>query len=546
MNRRWPPTLSAWLALAAAGCHFPAPRPEYVEVERVLHNAAHRPPHTVHPDEPMAAALDPVPAPPELAGPQPVDAYIRRALAENRLVQAARYNVLALQHRIPQVTALDDPTVSNTIWPFPSNAPQYSLMGYMPYDLLVAQQFPWFGTLRLRGEAAAKDVEVALAELGAAQLDAVANVKRAYYDLYFNERAEAILVDNRKLVEDFIELARVRYAAGETSQQDVLRAEVILSDLDRELTSTRQALASARADLAQQLHVSPEADLRTLPEAPIADVPAQVERLYRLAAAARPELQGRLAAIARDQRAVELAKKRYFPNVTLGVGYSVMTKQNNPSPEADGRDNVGFFVGFNLPVYRGKLEAGVREAEARAIADAKLYEAERDRTYREVKDLLVQAKAQQDILGFFRTSILPRSEQALEVAASDYRTGNIDWLTLITAWREVLQIRLQIAQVEAELGKALASLERSVGTQLNQHPPVGAEGIVPHPAPPPPPTGPGPFQGAPAPPNDAGPGRETPSAPAGGEVRPKPAGAGRPAQGMDMDGPVRPGGSRNG
>ena len=35
----------------------------------------------------------------------------------------------------------------------------------------------------------------------------------------------------------------------------------------------------------------------------------------------------------------------------------------------------------------------------------------------------------------------------------------------------MLQVQLQIAQVEAELGKALASLERAVGVQLNEHPP---------------------------------------------------------------------------
>ena len=88
--------------------------------------------------------------------------------------------MLALRERIPQVTALDDPVVSNTIYPIPSVAPQYSLMGYNPYNLMLAQQFPWFGTLRLRGEAAEQDVKVALAELGAAELDAVAAVKRAY------------------------------------------------------------------------------------------------------------------------------------------------------------------------------------------------------------------------------------------------------------------------------------------------------------------------------------------------------------------------------
>ena len=33
--------------------------------------------------------------------------------------------------------------------------------------------------------------------------------------------------------------------------------------------------------------------------------------------------------------------------------------------------------------------------------------------------------------------------------------------------RRLLQVRLQIAQVEAELGKAVASLERAVGVEIN-------------------------------------------------------------------------------
>ena len=87
----------------------------------------------------------------DLRRPQPLDVLLRRALDVNPTVRAARFNVLALQHRIPQVTALDDPILSNTIFPIPSVAPQYSLMGYMPYAVLLAQQFPWCGTLRLRG-----------------------------------------------------------------------------------------------------------------------------------------------------------------------------------------------------------------------------------------------------------------------------------------------------------------------------------------------------------------------------------------------------------
>src|SRR5262245_43470751 len=95
--------LISGLALAAGGCAQAEHRPDYAELASKVRPAAHRSPGPIPPDEPTAAALDPTPPPPELLGPQPVDAFIRRALAENRSVQAARYNLLALKARLPQV-----------------------------------------------------------------------------------------------------------------------------------------------------------------------------------------------------------------------------------------------------------------------------------------------------------------------------------------------------------------------------------------------------------------------------------------------------------
>lgn len=486
MTRRWP-HLATFLVLGMAGCAQVAPRPDYVEVVRNLHTAAHRPPGSIPPDDPIATALDPAPAPSELIGPQPVEVYIRRALAENRAVQSARYNVAAMNYRIPQVTALDDPVFQSTTWPFPSNGPQ-NTSGYEPYSQMVTQQLPWLGTLALRGQAAEQEVRIALFELASRQLEAVALVKRAYQDLYYNQRAEAIFRDNRDLAEDIVEIAERRYASGTTSLQDVLRARVAVTELDRELVTVRRGLAQARAALARQLHVSPEADLRALPQLTAAEVPARVERLYRLAAAVRPDLQGRLAAVARDERQVELARKRYYPNIQLGVAYNLVTTRNADDPLADGGDDVGFVLGFNLPVYRKKLAAAVCEAQARTLADARQYDADRDGAYAEIKDLHAEAEAQRDTLDLLQDSILPKSEQALEVATKDYTTGDLDYLTLNTARQAVLQVEVQIARLEAELGKALASLERAVGVQLNEHPPAVSPAPASAPAPEPSPS----------------------------------------------------------
>src|SRR4051794_16656602 len=211
----------------------------------------------------------------DLSGEQPLEVLLGRALEANATVQAARFNVLALKHRIPQVTALEDPVLSNTIFPIPSVAPQYSLMGYMPYAVLLAQQFPWCGTLRLRGMAAEDDVRIALQELAAAQLDVVAGVKRAYHDLHFNERALALLDQNRGLAEDFLKIARQRYKLSTATQADILRAEVALSDIDRERETTRQALSEARSELARLLRVSSETPIRTVSDLPVGSVPRE-------------------------------------------------------------------------------------------------------------------------------------------------------------------------------------------------------------------------------------------------------------------------------
>jgi outer membrane protein TolC len=447
--------------------------------------------------EPAATLPDAPSTPPGTPGTAlSLDACIRQGLESNPTIRAARFNVQALRYRIPQVTALDDPLLSNTIYPIPSAAPQYSLMGYMPYGALLAQQFPWSGTLRLRGEAAEHDVRIALQELAATELDVVAGVKRAYHDLRFNERALELLRQNRGLAVDFLGIARSRYRLATAGQADVLRAEVVVSDVDREIENTRRAESEARSDLVRLLHLEPSASVRTGAAPPVGDVPAELDRLARLAEAARPELRGRLEAIARDRKAVELARKRYYPNLTLGLVYQQMERTNAMMPEtAGGMPNVGLFVGMNLPVDRRKLAAGVCEAQARAAADAQLFEAERDQVRRDIKDAYAQVSTQRNVLELLRRSNRPTARRLLELTAAEYRAGNAgtDYLSLVSAWRELLQVELQIAQLEAELGKSLATLERAVGVELNEHPP-GPEAVGPEAAAPAPAASPSPFR----------------------------------------------------
>jgi cobalt-zinc-cadmium efflux system outer membrane protein len=446
--------------LAVAGCRAPGGTrdPEYAAVFR----------------DTIAAASSPAPAeeavpPPGVGfeGAQPVEVYVRHALAQNPDIQAARKRVDAMANRVPQAASLKDPMLGVTAYP----SPVQTAAGQQDVALTASQQVPWFGKLAGRAEVAESEVNVARAQLVAAELEVVEQVKRAYYELYYIQEAIRITRQDRQLLVDLTTIAESRYRTGQVSQQDVLRAQVEVSSLDAELIRLRQQRETAEARLARLMHVSPDTPLAAIERLPGEQIPQDLERLYRLAVAARPELHAELAALRRDQQSVELAQLGYFPDLTAGLTW-IETGDFGLSGVANGQDAVLLSFSVNAPVYRKRLDAGVREAEARAVSTARRYDSLRDRTTEEVKDLYVQATSQRDLLRLFRDEIIPKAQQTLEVSRSAYEVGKIDFTTLLDNWRQVLRFELMVRRLESQLRQTLASLERVVGGQLQAEGPA--------------------------------------------------------------------------
>ncbi len=403
----------------------------------------------------------------ELNGPHPVDFYVRIALERNPEIRAASRRAEAQQEVIPQVTALDDPLLGDTFWPVTDNSPQ-TASGRMPNTLTLSQQFPWFGKLRLRGEVAEQQTKIALTDLAKAQLKVTEDVKIAYHELQFHQRAIDITLVNKGLLRDLRSAAEARLRVG-GSQQDVLRALLEEDKIEDRLIGLRRELGVAQADLAKLLHTLPDTQPRALEGPESLSAPAELAQLYEVAVRYRPELHKRLHAIMRDQRAEELAELDYYPDLVLGVGWQAVTTDDSLSPAANGHDNVGFGVGVNLPIWRDKLRAGVREAEQRVLESTRRYDATRDDTFRLIKRLVVQTHALEQQIRLFKNQpdgLIPRADQTLKLSTAGYPGGTVDFPQLIDDWTDVLDYRIQLARLEASLGQTLASLERVVGREL--------------------------------------------------------------------------------
>lgn len=419
----------------------------------------------------------------QLAGPHSVDEYVAQALAHNPRLQAQRNLVEAAQQRVPQAASLQDPTVGVMGYPFFPHV-QQTAAGRMTADLVVSQMVPWFGKLDSQAQAAAAEADMARAELAAAEWDVIEQVKRAYYELYYLQRALAISQTSRTLADDIRRIAEARFRAGAVTQQDLLRAELEIANIDSELIRLRQEQVGSQARLARLLHASPDTPVRALDALPDHQVPEDLQALYERALAARPELHVQLAALRKEQLAVDLARLQYYPDATFSFGWGGMTTDRAIAPTSDGIDNLSIGALINLPVYRSRLDAGVREAEARTVAKARDYDALRDQTQQDVKDYFAQVQSQHELLSLFRSEIVPKAEQTLKVSLAAYEAGRVDFLQLIDNWQTLLRYQVAEVRIQAQLHQSLASLERVVaGLPVPLPPaPAGHQGAGPAPA----------------------------------------------------------------
>jgi cobalt-zinc-cadmium efflux system outer membrane protein len=83
-----------------------------------------------------------------------------------------------------------------------------------------------------------------------------------------------------------------------------------------------------------------------------------------------------------------------------------------------------------------------------------------------VQEAYVRAKAAQDRAALLRTTILPQSQQTLDVSRVAYQTDRVDFQALIDNERTLRDSQLDYVRALSEFQQATADLERAIGTDL--------------------------------------------------------------------------------
>ena len=319
----------------------------------------------------------------------------------------------------------------------------------------------------MQGDQASRSADAAGQVYELTKLKLFKRVKSTYYDYWYLAQAVAATREHVRLVTHLEGVARTRFKAGTVPHNAVIQAQVELGKLDDRLRSMEALQEPIVAKLNAALNRSPALPLpwpRSLPEF---DVSFTDEDALAWLGAANPELH-RLEQVAlREEVAIRLAKKSYYPNVSLGVDYIDTDEALNPAVEDSGKDAVVAMVSVNIPLWHGKYRAAEREARLRKVsAEETRIDAER----RLSADLILalyrlrDAERKADLYG---DTLVPKAKQALQVTQQGFEAGQTGFIALIDAQRSLLEFQLAHSKARSDRVSQLAEIEVLVSRDLS-------------------------------------------------------------------------------
>ena len=413
----------------------------------------------------LAGALS-LPAPSLAQGngslPPDLAALIDEALKANAEVRQMRASARASKETIRSAGALDDPDAAFEIANLPTDTWSFHTDPMTQKMFELSQKLPFPGKRRLRSEAAAEQFHSDDYSYQDKVNEVRAKVLEAYWALSMAYRNYELTQKNKQAWEEVVKVAETRYGVGQGLQADVLQAQVELGNYLDRLFQWTQKQESLLADLNALRSKPPHTPIsRPQPLRPRSFTLKLNELLAQ--AEARPQLQALKALIAKQEKSVDLAKKEYFPDFTVGVNYALREDLGAMKQS----DMFGGKFMVNLPIWQAsKIKPKIREEEAKQEAAKEAHQSARNQLAAAIKDRVAKLQRLGKQTALFDQGIIPQARQAAAASLTAYQVGALSFNQLYQSEIAVYNAEMQLQEYLNDFEDNWAELEWLVGAEL--------------------------------------------------------------------------------
>ena len=387
---------------------------------------------------------------------QELDNYLVIAAENNPALQVKFKEYMAALEVAPQVNALPDPQAAFAYF----ISPIETRVGPQQFRFSVSQMFPWFGSLQAKenvANQAAKTKYEAFLEFKSRLFN---EVRSNYYNLYFNNRAIEITMENLEILHSFKKLANIKVETGKVSAIDKYRIEMELGDMENHLALLKDNQHVLEVMFVNLINSDSDLEINTPEILWTHDLGLGKDQVWDTINSNNHQL----LAISLQQDGLifrkELAEKAGKPNFSIGLDYTLV---------GQGEDNLAgtdAFVfpraGITIPLYRNKYRAMVNEVvylqeakESEKINKINILETILEKSWAEYLDSNRRIDLyinQQDL-----------ADQSLVLLETEYATGNKNFEEILRMERKLLTYGLELEKARSDKQAAISFINYLMG-----------------------------------------------------------------------------------
>jgi len=410
---------------------------------------------------PVARAAAPPPATDNAVA---LETLVQESLERNPELLSLQFTAEAKGKRVLPAGALPDPMLFLALSNVPVDDFSLSKADMTSRDIAFTQSLPFPGKLSLKEEVARLDALQATDRVGSVRNVVRFRVRKAYYSLLENREVTRLTEKNKALLGELLEVANSRYAVGKAPQQDLFKAQVEISRMEKTLISLRKQEVSLVAELNTLRDKPVDTPIPTGPAPSLPVLTYGEDELVAMSRGANPDLKREQDGITRSEASLELARRQILPDFQIGAAYKVRENADNGMTRPD------FFsatVGFSLPLWHGRKQDQEVEAAARDVSAGKTgYANAVNALKNRIRDLDADLSAMRESLSLYDTGLLPQARESVNASRSAYEVGQVEFASVLMGQLSLYQQEIDREKTAQSFRIRASELELVVGKEL--------------------------------------------------------------------------------
>jgi cobalt-zinc-cadmium efflux system outer membrane protein len=395
-----------------------------------------------------------------------LDTLMAEVLRANPDLKAAELRYQAFEAKVPQANSWPDPMFQAGLVNLSARSWTLGKAAMSGAEYMLSQTIPFPGKLGWAKKSAQNMALKSQEDYQSAENFILSELKQNYYQLYQLQKSIQIAQENKRLLEDFAEIANTRYSVGEGLQQDVLKAQVEVSKMLDELISLEEMRKGTCAKINVLLNRNPQDSLGEVAEISFRKLNYSEEDLQDLAIQNNPDLKGMGFEINAADAEYKMARRELWPDLKLSLSYMRMKNDVSMAPSAE-RNFVSASAGLEIPLYFwSKQKKKIEERSFDLKSSQQKYEGMRNDLKFMISDMFYSLKRYQEQIELYQAAILPQARQSLESAQSGYQVGKVDFMTLLDNQMTLYNYEIAYYRALSSYFQTVTKLEEIVGKPL--------------------------------------------------------------------------------